>query len=100
MYYTWNMAIHVVPVRELNQNTSAMIARVQTGEELLISVSGRPVARLVPLEPEQALLNRLVAEGRATAPTDDGPFAMPARTGDPTLSVSDAIAAARADERW
>ena len=59
MYYTRDMAIHVIPVRELNQNTSAVMQRVQTGEELLISVSGKPVARLSPLDPAENQLRVL-----------------------------------------
>jgi prevent-host-death family protein len=94
------IAHQVVPVRELNQNTSAVIARVQAGEELYISVNGRTVARLSPIEPERSYLDQLVAEGRAIPPADDTPFTVPPVIGDPHESVSDAIAAERAAERW
>lgn len=39
-----------VGLRELRQNASELIRRVETGEEITITVSGRPTARLVPVE--------------------------------------------------
>lgn len=89
-----------VPVRELNQHTSAVLARVETGETLEITKDGRPVARLVPIERGQSLLDRLVAEGRATPATDHSPFTMPQDLGDSHVSVADALVAMREEERW
>lgn len=40
-----------VGLRELRQQASDLVRRVEAGEELTISVSGRPAARLVPIEP-------------------------------------------------
>lgn len=37
-----------VPQRELRNNPGAVLARVEAGEELTITVRGRPVADLVP----------------------------------------------------
>lgn len=37
-----------VGLRELRQDASDLVRRVQTGEEITITVSGRPSARLVP----------------------------------------------------
>ena len=36
-------------MRELRNHTSEVLHRVEAGEELTVTVSGRPVARLVPL---------------------------------------------------
>ncbi len=36
-------------MRELRNNTSEVLRRVENGEELDVTVNGRPVARLVPL---------------------------------------------------
>ncbi|HEX4788496.1 MAG TPA: type II toxin-antitoxin system prevent-host-death family antitoxin [Actinospica sp.] len=95
------MAVHVIPVRELNQNTSAVLTRVQTGEELLISVSGKPVARLSPLEPAEDYLRELALRGQAVLATDSSPFPMPAVIGDPSVSVAELYAQQREDEeRW
>src|SRR5262245_42581618 len=89
-----------IPVRELNQNTSAVLARVERGETLEVTVSGRPVARLVPIEGGHALLDRLVAEGRAVPPSAEGPVPLPPRLGDPSVNVAEELSAARDEERW
>jgi prevent-host-death family protein len=39
-----------VASRELRNDTAGVLARVQAGEEVVITVSGRRVARLVPLQ--------------------------------------------------
>jgi prevent-host-death family protein len=38
-----------VPARELRNDVSAVLRRVEAGERLRVTVSGRPVAELVPL---------------------------------------------------
>jgi len=38
-----------VPVRELRNDVSAVLRRVEAGESLRVTVRGRPVAALVPL---------------------------------------------------
>jgi len=38
-----------IPARELRNDVSAVLRRVEAGERLRITVSGRPVAALVPL---------------------------------------------------
>jgi prevent-host-death family protein len=38
-----------VGLRELRQNASDMVRRVESGESLVVTVSGRPAARLVPI---------------------------------------------------
>jgi prevent-host-death family protein len=95
------MAIQVIPVRELNQNTSAVLHRVQAGEELLISVSGKPVARLSPLDQTDNYLQDLIREGRAVEATDRSPFTMPPVIGDPAVDTAQLYAQQREeDERW
>ncbi|MGW4238029.1 type II toxin-antitoxin system Phd/YefM family antitoxin [Streptomyces sp. NPDC004749] len=89
-----------IPVRELNQNTSAVLARVQRGESLEVTVSGTAVARLVPVTSTQSLLDRLVAEGRATAPGMGGPLPMPPALGDPAVDAGAEVEAMRDEERW
>jgi prevent-host-death family protein len=39
-----------VGLRELRQQASELVRRVDSGEEVTITVSGRPAARLVPVE--------------------------------------------------
>ena len=42
-----------IGLRELRQQASELVRRAQAGESLLITVSGRPAARLVPAEPRR-----------------------------------------------
>lgn len=42
-----------VGLRELRQDASELVRRVEAGEEITITVSGRPSARLVPAGPRQ-----------------------------------------------
>jgi len=38
-----------LPARELRNNVSGVLRRVEAGERLRVTVSGRPVAQLIPL---------------------------------------------------
>lgn len=49
MSYTPGMA--TIGLRELRQNASELLRRVEAGEELTITVAGRPSARLVRAAP-------------------------------------------------
>jgi prevent-host-death family protein len=40
--------MEVVGLRELRQGASDLIRRVEAGEEIAITVAGRPAARLIP----------------------------------------------------
>ncbi|MDR0837757.1 MAG: type II toxin-antitoxin system prevent-host-death family antitoxin [Propionibacteriaceae bacterium] len=60
-----------VSVRELNQNTSAVLQRAEAGESLIISSHGRPVARLIPFVAEGAF-QALVAAGQVILPQPRG----------------------------
>jgi len=89
-----------VGVRELNQNTSQVLARVSRGETVDVTDRGRLVARLVPVDSGHSVLDRLVAEGRAVAPKAERPIPAPPVLGDPAVDVAAELAAAREDERW
>ncbi|HEY3749406.1 MAG TPA: type II toxin-antitoxin system prevent-host-death family antitoxin [Pseudonocardiaceae bacterium] len=41
-----------VGLRELRQQASELVRRAEAGEEVTITVSGRPSARLVPIAPQ------------------------------------------------
>jgi prevent-host-death family protein len=64
-----------VSVRELRQNLSVYLRRVERGEALRVTTRGRPVAMLTPL-PEAGLWERMVAEGRIQ-PAPDADRALP-----------------------
>lgn len=64
-------AFRTVGIRELKTHTSAILRSVQDGAEIIITVHGRPVARIEPLgeaapEPEDGMGGtRGILEGRA-----------------------------------
>lgn len=89
------MSTQVIPVRELNQHTSAVLKRVQSGEELLVSISGKVVARLTPISQDEASLRALAARGDVILATDTSPFPMPPVLGDPTIDSTDVVSQLR-----
>ncbi len=69
---------------------------------LMVDVTdrGHPVARLVPIKRGLSILERLVAEGRATAPSVQAgePLPTPPMLGDPAVDAAAELAAAREDQ--
>jgi len=58
-----------IGIRELRADLAAAVRRASDGERLVVTVGGRPVARLVPLEPDAApTLDDLVVVGAVLAP--------------------------------
>jgi prevent-host-death family protein len=94
------MSARVIPVRELNQHTSAVLKRVQSGEELLVSVSGRVVARLTPISVEEGGLRELAAKGQVVLATEHGPIPRPPVSGDPDLDSTEAVSLLRDETHW
>lgn len=45
-----------IPLRELRNDASAVLRRVEDGERFTVTVSGRPVAQLVPLPRRKSYL--------------------------------------------
>jgi prevent-host-death family protein len=89
-----------VGVRELKQNASAVLRRVQAGEVLEVTERGRSVALLVPIPLATEVVERLVTEGRATPASgnlNDLPPPIKAPTGRPL--PSEVLAELREDER-
>jgi prevent-host-death family protein len=60
-----------VPVRELNQNTAGVLARVKRGEPIDITERGVVVARLVPTHRDP--LSDLMTSGKLHPATITGP---------------------------
>ena len=54
-----------VNIQEANTHLSRLLERVVAGEEVVIARAGKPVARLVPIEPEEPRKPGL-AKGRMT----------------------------------
>ena len=86
-------------MRELRHRLREYLVRVDAGERFEVTVFGRPVAQLAPLEVRAATLARLVAEGKVTPATnvDSGtlPMAQPVTTG---TTATEALLAERAGD--
>jgi len=89
-----------VGVRELRQNLSVYLRRVEKGETLDVTEHGRLVARLAPAPtPQMSILDRLIAEGRATRATRRiTTLPPPIKLPPGTPSISDVLRAMREDE--
>lgn len=78
-----------VGIRELRQNASEYVRRAEGGETIEVTDRGRPVARLAPLPRAESILDRLIAEGKATPATGnlrDLPPPIPRRPGERPMS--------------
>jgi prevent-host-death family protein len=66
-------------VRELKSSLSAVLRRVGAGEQVRITVRGRPVADIVPAGASLAgdPLRSLIADGRVVAPVRSRPVRPP-----------------------
>jgi antitoxin (DNA-binding transcriptional repressor) of toxin-antitoxin stability system len=89
----------LVGVRELRQNLSVYLARVENGEALRVTDRGRIVALLAPLPSGTTALQALVSAGRATAAAGSlGELGPPA--GKPSHAWSTLLAQMRDEERY
>jgi prevent-host-death family protein len=79
-----------VGVRELRQNLSVYLRRVQRGERLEVTDHGRPVAVLAPIGESAGALERLVVTGRVLPPAGDLLDLLPPK-GRPSTRVSEAL---------
>lgn len=61
-----------VGIAELRQNLSVYLRRVSQGERLVVTDRNRPVAELGPAPTTGPDLDRLIAEGRVSAPARRG----------------------------
>ena len=61
-----------IPVRELRNNVSDVLHRVERGEEMLVTVSGRPVAELRPVSTVRRQSWEEFWEGQRTSRHDPG----------------------------
>lgn len=83
-----------VGVRDLKNNLSRYLDRVQLGEEIVVTEHGRPVARLSAVDHPSDRLAALIASG-AVRPPRSLQRRRPARRIRPKGSVSDLVAEQR-----
>jgi len=67
-----DVAGNAVGVRELRNHGGSVLERVQAGEEIVVTKSGRPVAVLKPLKPAALEKVALLARWRALPTLDLG----------------------------
>lgn len=64
--------LNTIPAGEFKARCLALLDRVaETGEELIVTKRGKPVARLLPAEMPQGLKGSVVWEGDLTSPIGD-----------------------------
>ena len=88
-----------IGVRELRQNLSVYLDRVKEGETMRVTEHGRVVALLTPLPKPVDVLERLVAEGKATAPTASLLNLKLPKPGPPGLPSSEELIAEMREDR-
>ena len=92
----WNM--DEVGIRALKQNASAVVTRVASGATVTITDRGRPVARMVPLDPSAT--EALVTSGRIrSARRRLSKLPPPARRKRDAMPLSEALDETRRSER-
>lgn len=97
-YLVYMLSRSVVGVRELRQNLSVYLRRVEDGESLEVTARGRRVALLSPLRGETSTWDRLIAEGKvspARRPISARPRPLPSAGA--AKSISEALREVRED---
>jgi len=89
-----------IGVRQLKAHLSEALHEVERGEQLRVTVHGRPIADIVPAGPGRAdeQLRALVADGRIRPPAGPRPRRAP-RLAKAGRSASALVLAERSDER-
>jgi prevent-host-death family protein len=87
-----------VPVRELNQNTAGVLARVKRGEQIDITERGVVVARLIPAQDHP--LAELINSGKLHPATLAGPAPRPSGPVNTEHEAGKLLRALRDDERY
>jgi prevent-host-death family protein len=87
-----------VGIRELNQNTAGVLARVKHGEEIDITERGVVVARLVPTQPSPVA--DLIASGKLRPATVSGPLPRPVGPLRHDHEAGELVRELREDERY
>lgn len=85
-----------IGVRELRQNASRYLARVERGECFEVTDHGRPVAMVVPIIGDD--WRDLISSGQAYEPTESGDL-LEERPLDYGINASDRLAKMREHER-
>jgi len=85
-------------MRELNQDTAGVLARVERGETVEITRRGRVIGRIVPVSVGE--LDDWVAQGRVVPASVTGPIPMPTRRAAAGSEAGQLMQDLRDEERW
>ncbi|HEX9342304.1 MAG TPA: type II toxin-antitoxin system prevent-host-death family antitoxin [Actinomycetota bacterium] len=91
--------METIGLRELNQNPSRVVARVRAGVSIIVTDRGKPVLRMVPETENPSTLERMVSDGIAQPPAEQGMPDVISELADGVASLSDLVIADRAKER-
>lgn len=61
----------IITQRELRNDSAAVLREVQTGQTLIVTRNGNPVAELRPIQPRRFVPRTVIAEAVAHAPRID-----------------------------
>jgi prevent-host-death family protein len=91
-----------VPIRELNQRTAQVLARVERGETVEITRHGRVIGRIVPAGDARPAgeLDDWIADGRAVPATRVGRWVAPTGRRDEGPDAGRLVRELRDGERW
>lgn len=87
-----------VGIRELNQDTSGVLARVKHGDTIDVTERGTVIARLVPAQPGP--MSDLIASGALRPATAKGPIPRPAGPVRTANEAGEVLREMRDDERF
>jgi prevent-host-death family protein len=87
-----------VPVRELNQNTAGVLARVKRGEHIEITERGAVIARIVPAADNP--LAEMISAGKLHPATINGPAPRPTGPVQAGQDAGQLLRELRDDERY
>jgi len=96
---TYHDHMREIGVRDLKANLSSVLRDVEKGERVTVTSRGKPVAEIVPVEPERSeAMKKLIAEGRVTPASRPLPMDPPSPR-DTGRSGTAIILAEREEER-
>jgi prevent-host-death family protein len=90
--------VEQIPIRELNQDTAGVLARVERGETVEITRHGTVIGRIVPAATGE--LDDWIARGRVVPATIPGPIPMPTQPAMPGSEAGQLLRDLRDEERW
>lgn len=90
--------VEQVPIRQLNQDTAGVLARVERGETVEITRRNKVIGRIVPISAGE--LDDLIAAGRVTPATIGTPWTSPGGAESAGTEAGELIRSLRDEERW